>query len=105
MRVVRGRRPLPWNSAARVTWSGTHRAPLVDQAVPPRPVQDPLPAWVAVGGSPAQVHEIFGHHRFLVQSSLGAAPHRRCCAPSKLVGTEVAPIVRAEVAKRTVASG
>jgi probable LLM family oxidoreductase len=38
--------------ATRVTWSGRHRAALQDQGVYPRPVQDPLPVWVAVGGSP-----------------------------------------------------
>ncbi len=36
----------------RVTWSGVHRAPLSGQAVYPRPLQQPLPVWVAVGGSP-----------------------------------------------------
>jgi probable LLM family oxidoreductase len=36
----------------RVTWSGRHRAPLDGLAVYPRPVQEPLPVWVAVGGSP-----------------------------------------------------
>jgi len=36
----------------RVTWSGEHRAPLDDVGVYPRPVQDPLPVWVAVGGNP-----------------------------------------------------
>ena len=41
--------------AARVTWSGRHRAPLDDAIVWPRPVQDPLPVWVAVGGSPGSV--------------------------------------------------
>lgn len=35
-----------------VTWSGRHRAPLVRQSVYPRPVQDPLPIWVGVGGTP-----------------------------------------------------
>src|SRR3954447_23680784 len=35
----------------RVTWSGTHRAALDDLAVYPRPVQEPLPVWVAVGGN------------------------------------------------------
>ena len=35
-----------------VTWSGRHRAPLVDAGVWPRPVQERLPVWVAVGGSP-----------------------------------------------------
>jgi probable LLM family oxidoreductase len=38
-----------------VTWSGSHRAPLRDAGVWPRPVQDPLPVWVAVGGSPQSV--------------------------------------------------
>jgi probable LLM family oxidoreductase len=36
----------------RVTWSGKHRPPLDDAAVYPRPVQNPLPVWVAVGGTP-----------------------------------------------------
>jgi alkanesulfonate monooxygenase SsuD/methylene tetrahydromethanopterin reductase-like flavin-dependent oxidoreductase (luciferase family) len=39
----------------RVTWSGRLRAPLVDAGVWPRPLQDPLPVWVAVGGSPQSV--------------------------------------------------
>ena len=35
-----------------VTWSGRHRAPLVDVVVHPAPVQDPIPVWLGVGGSP-----------------------------------------------------
>jgi len=35
-----------------VTWSGRLRAPLRDAVVHPRPLQDPLPVWIAVGGSP-----------------------------------------------------
>ncbi|MCW2675131.1 MAG: luciferase [Modestobacter sp.] len=196
----------------RVSWSGKHRAALVDQPVYPRPVQDPLPLWVAVGGNPQSVvragalglplalaiiggeparfaplaelhrraaaqyghgplpvsinshgfvaetsqaahesfyttyaevmdtlgrergwgpmsrdqfaglaglhgavvvgspeqvaekilfqHEVFGHQRFLMQSSLGAAPHREVLRSIELLGTEVAPLVRAEVAGR-----
>jgi probable LLM family oxidoreductase len=38
-----------------VSWSGRHRAPLDDAVVWPRPVQDPLPVWVAVGGTPSSV--------------------------------------------------
>ena len=38
-----------------ITWSGKHRAPLVEAGVYPRPVQDPLPVWVAVGGTPQSV--------------------------------------------------
>ena len=35
-----------------VHWSGKHRAPLTGQAVYPRPLQNPLPIWVGVGGTP-----------------------------------------------------
>ncbi|GGI08544.1 LLM class flavin-dependent oxidoreductase [Egicoccus halophilus] len=38
-----------------VTWHGRHRAPIEDRGVYPRPLQDPLPLWVAVGGSPPSV--------------------------------------------------
>jgi probable LLM family oxidoreductase len=35
-----------------VTWSGRHRTAIEGLGVYPRPVQDPLPVWVAVGGTP-----------------------------------------------------
>ncbi len=38
--------------STHVTWSGRHRPPLTGQGVYPRPVQEPLPIWVGVGGSP-----------------------------------------------------
>src|SRR4051795_9144285 len=38
--------------SAEVTWSGRHRPALTGQGVYPRPLQDPLPIWVGVGGSP-----------------------------------------------------
>jgi len=196
----------------RVTWSGKHRASLDDLGVYPRPVQEPLPVWVAVGGtpesalragslglpmalaiiggqperfapfaelhrraaveagreppplsinshgyvaesserareeffpaysammnrigrergwsgitrqdfdalcsprgalvvgSPAEVvdkilfqHGIFGHQRFLAQMSVGSLPHDQALRSIELFGTEVAPAVRAEVARR-----
>lgn len=34
-----------------VTWSGMGRAPIAGLRVYPRPVQEPLPVWIAVGGS------------------------------------------------------
>jgi probable LLM family oxidoreductase len=199
-----------------VTWSGRHRAPLQEATVFPRPVQQPLPVWIAVGGTPQSVvraatlnlplavaiigglperfaplvelyreatreaghdvvqpvsinshtyvaddarrardeyfgpyagvmsrigrergwppltreqfeastsprgallvgspeevaekilfqHELFGHDRFLAQLSLGAMPHRQVMRSIELFGTEVAPIVRAEVARRSLA--
>jgi len=35
-----------------VNWSGQHRPALTGQGVYPRPLQDPLPIWVGVGGTP-----------------------------------------------------
>ncbi len=197
-----------------VSWSGRHRAPLQDAGVWPRPLQDPLPVWVAVGGTPQSVvraatlglpltiaiiggeparfgplvalyrrawtsaghepggerlainthafvapsraqadaafaapylammcrigrergwppsgraeydalispqgavavgspaevaekilfeHELFGHQRYLAQMSVGAVPHADVMRSIELFGTEVAPLVRDEVARR-----
>jgi probable LLM family oxidoreductase len=199
----------------RVTWSGRHRAALDDQGVYPRPAQDPLPIWIAVGGTPESVfragslglplavaiiggmperfvglidlyrdaaagsghdptqlsvginshayvaatsqqaadeffpsyaammtrigrergwspmtreqfeasrsprgallvgspqevvekilvqHELFGHQRFLAQMSVGPMPHEHVMRAIELLGTQVAPAVKAEVARRT----
>lgn len=59
-----------------VTWSGRHRPPLDSQAVYPRPVQDPLPVWVAVGGTPRSVVRA-GHLGLpLVIAIIGGEPAR-----------------------------
>ena len=36
-----------------VTWSGKFRSALHNQAIYPRPLQNPLPIWIGVGGTPA----------------------------------------------------
>ncbi|MGO9898362.1 MAG: Atu2307/SP_0267 family LLM class monooxygenase [Solirubrobacteraceae bacterium] len=201
-----------------VTWSGRHRAPLQEAGIWPRPLQDPLPVWVAVGGTPASVvraatlglpltiaiiggeparfgplvdlyrrawtsaghepggerlainthafvarnrtqadaafaapylsmisrigrergwppsgraeydaltspqgavavgspeevaekilleHELFAHQRYLAQMSVGAVPHADVMRSIELLGTEVAPLVRDEVARREAPS-
>jgi probable LLM family oxidoreductase len=46
---------LKLRDSTHVTWSGRHRAALQDAGVWPRPVQQPLPVWVAVGGTPQSV--------------------------------------------------
>ena len=58
-------------------------------------------------GSPEQVaekilfeHELFGHQRYIGQMSVGAVDHRDVLRSMELFGTEVAPLVRAEVARR-----
>ena len=35
-----------------INWSGNYRSPLIDQIIYPRPIQERIPLWVAVGGSP-----------------------------------------------------
>jgi probable LLM family oxidoreductase len=59
-------------------------------------------------GSPQQViekilfqHEIFGHDRLLLQFGVGALPHDKMMRSIELLGTEVAPAVRAELAHRS----
>jgi probable LLM family oxidoreductase len=205
---------LALRDAERVTWSGKHRAPIEGLGVYPRPVQQPLPVWIAVGGTPQSVvraallglplavaiiggaperfaplvdlyrdaaregghdpatlpvsinshayvadssqraadeffpayaammtrigrergwppmtrpqfdqlrsprgalvvgdpqevaekilfqHELFGHDRFLAQMSVGTLPHAQAMRAIELLGTQVAPVVRAEVARR-----
>ncbi|MDX6591214.1 MAG: hypothetical protein QOJ13_410 [Gaiellales bacterium] len=61
-------------------------------------------------GSPQEVvekilyqHELFGHDRFLAQISVGHLPHDRVMRAIELLGTEVAPAVREEVARRAKA--
>jgi probable LLM family oxidoreductase len=199
----------------RVTWPGGHRPPIDGLGVYPRPLQEPLPVWVAVGGAPESAaragalglpmalaiiggqperfvpfadvhrraaeaagygrqrlsinshayvaetadraaeeffppyaemmtsigrergwppmlrptfdalrsrrgalvvggpvevadkilfqHELFGHDRFLAQISVGNLSHDRVLKAIELLGTEVAPRVRAEVERRAAA--
>ena len=200
-----------------ITWSGKHRPALHNQGVYPRPVQEPIPIWVAVGGTPQSVvraatlglpmalaiiggmperfapfaqlyrqsarqaghdpaqlplsinshgfiaddaqaavddyypsatvvmnkigrergwapatrqqleagrtlrgadfvgnpaeivekilfqHEIFGHQRLLLQLGVGTIEHKKVMRAIELLGTQVAPIVRKEIARRTAA--
>lgn len=62
-----------------------------------------------VVGSPQQVidkilyqHELFGHSRFLLQMSVGSVPHKKLLKSIELFATEVAPVIRKELAETTV---
>lgn len=46
---------LELRKAERISWSGAHRPPLDNLGVYPRPLQEPLPIWIAVGGTPESV--------------------------------------------------
>lgn len=43
------------NESEKVTWKGMHRAAIPNLGVYPRPYQQKLPIWVAIGGTPASV--------------------------------------------------
>jgi len=60
----------------RVTWSGSFRPPLVDQGIYPRSMQEPLPVWVGVGGTPQSVVRA-GHRGLPVALAIiGGSPER-----------------------------
>lgn len=58
-------------------------------------------------GSPDEIvekilfqHEIFGHQRLLLQLGVGTIAHSKMMRAIELLGTEVAPVVRKEIAAR-----
>ena len=63
-------------AAPDVTWSGRHRAPLSGQGIYPRPVQDPLPVWLAVGGSSPSVVRAGSLGLPLALAIIGGEPER-----------------------------
>ena len=61
----------------RVTWRGTrHRPDIDDRPVYPRPLQQPLPVWVAVGGTPQSVVRAGTLGLPLALAIIGGAPER-----------------------------
>jgi probable LLM family oxidoreductase len=60
----------------RVHWSGKHRALLTGQGVYPRPLQDPLPVWLGVGGTPGSFIRGGMLGLPLMVAIIGGEPHR-----------------------------
>ncbi|MGO9884328.1 MAG: LLM class flavin-dependent oxidoreductase [Solirubrobacteraceae bacterium] len=59
-----------------VSWSGRLRAPLTEAGVWPRPVQDPLPVWIAVGGTPQSVARAGVLNLPMTLAIIGGQPER-----------------------------
>jgi len=59
-----------------VTWSGKHRAGLTGQGVYPRPVQDPFPIWLGVGGTPGSFVRAGALGLPLMVAIIGGETHR-----------------------------
>ncbi len=59
-----------------VEWSGKHRAPLTGQGIYPRPIQNPLPIWLGVGGTPQSFARAGALGLPLMVAIIGGEPHR-----------------------------
>lgn len=59
-----------------VTWPGGHRPAIDHLGVYPRPVQNPLPVWVAVGGTPASAARAGALGLPLALAIIGGMPER-----------------------------
>src|SRR5881409_2790408 len=60
----------------QVTWSGHHRPALSGQGVYPRPLQNPLPIWLGVGGTPESFVRAGALGLPLMVAIIGGETHR-----------------------------
>lgn len=60
----------------QVHWSGRHRAALTGQGVYPRPVQNPLPVFIGVGGTPESVVRAARLGLPLIVAIIGGSPRQ-----------------------------
>src|SRR5258708_24500900 len=67
---------LTLRESTNVHWSGKHRAPLNGQAVYPRPLQNPLPVCLGVGGTPQSFVRAGALGLPLMVAIIGCALHR-----------------------------
>ncbi len=59
-----------------VSWRGKHRPAIDSRPVYPRPLQNPLPVWVAVGGTPPSVVRAANLGLPMALAIIGGAPER-----------------------------
>jgi probable LLM family oxidoreductase len=59
-----------------LTWSGKHRPALTGQGIYPRPLQNPLPVWLGVGGTPESFVRAGALGLPLMVAIIGGEPHR-----------------------------
>ena len=59
-----------------VTWSGKYRAPLNEQRITPRPLQEKIPVWLGVGGTPASFERAGSMGLPLMVAIIGGETHR-----------------------------
>ena len=64
------------NKSVKVNWKGKHRSSINNLGVYPRPLQDELPIWVAVGGTPESVIRAARHGLPMGLAIIGGMPER-----------------------------
>lgn len=67
---------LKLRESERVKWAGGHRPAINNLGIYPRPVQDPLPVWVAVGGTPESVVRAASLGLPMALAIIGGMPER-----------------------------
>ncbi len=67
---------LQLRDSERITWRGRHRSAIEGRPVHPRPEQNPLPVWVAVGGTPTSVVRAARLGLPIALAIIGGAPAR-----------------------------
>ncbi len=64
------------NKQEQITWKGKHTQSIQSRGVYPRPYQDKLPIWVAVGGTPESVIRAGEHGLPMALAIIGGMPAR-----------------------------
>lgn len=64
------------NESEKINWEGKHRPSIINRGVYPRPYQDRLPIWVAVGGTPASVVRAGTYGLPMALAIIGGMPAR-----------------------------
>lgn len=67
---------LKLRESERVTWAGKHRPTLNNLGIYPRPVQEKIPIWIAVGGTPESVVRAGSFGLPMALAIIGGIPER-----------------------------
>lgn len=67
---------LKLRAETKINWSGKHRPALSGQGVYPRPLQNPIPIWLGVGGTPESFIRAGKLGLPLMVAIIGGQPHR-----------------------------
>jgi probable LLM family oxidoreductase len=67
---------LQLNESEHITWTGKHRASIQNLGVYPRPLQQKLPVWIAIGGTPESVSRAATLGLPMALAIIGGTPDR-----------------------------